>query len=57
MCAPDLDGGGANVTIIDRVFTPEETLALMDVCDPYVSLHGAEGLELGLGQKLRLALD
>ncbi len=30
---------GGNVTIIDRVFTPEETLALMDGCEAYVSLH------------------
>ncbi|WP_419759659.1 glycosyltransferase [Acidisoma sp.] len=45
---------GANVTIIDRVFTPEETLALMDGCDAYVSLHRAEGLGLTMAEAMLL---
>jgi GT2 family glycosyltransferase/glycosyltransferase involved in cell wall biosynthesis len=45
---------GANVTIIDRVFTPEETLALMEACDAYVSLHRAEGLGLTMAEAMLL---
>jgi GT2 family glycosyltransferase/glycosyltransferase involved in cell wall biosynthesis len=45
---------GGNVTIIDRVFTPEETLALMDGCDAYVSLHRAEGLGLTMAEAMLL---
>jgi GT2 family glycosyltransferase/glycosyltransferase involved in cell wall biosynthesis len=45
---------GANVTIIDRVFTPEETLALTDGCDAYVSLHRAEGLGLTMAEAMLL---
>jgi GT2 family glycosyltransferase/glycosyltransferase involved in cell wall biosynthesis len=45
---------GANVTIIDRVFSPEETLALMDGCDAYVSLHRAEGLGLTMAEAMLL---
>jgi glycosyltransferase involved in cell wall biosynthesis len=45
---------GGNVTIIDRVFTPEETLALMDSCDAYVSLHRAEGLGLTMAEAMLL---
>jgi glycosyltransferase involved in cell wall biosynthesis len=47
-------GTGANVTIIDRVFTPDETLALMDGCDAYVSLHRAEGLGLTMAEAMLL---
>ncbi len=46
--------GGHNVTVIDAVFTPEETLALMDGCDAYVSLHRAEGLGLGMAEAMLL---
>jgi glycosyltransferase involved in cell wall biosynthesis len=45
---------GANVTIIDRVFTPEQTLALMDACDAYVSLHRSEGLGLTMAEAMLL---
>ena len=45
---------GANITVIDAVFTPEQTLALMDGCDAYVSLHRAEGLGLGMAEAMLL---
>lgn len=45
---------GLNVTIIDRVFTLQETLALMDGCDAYVSLHRAEGLGLTMAEAMLL---
>jgi GT2 family glycosyltransferase/glycosyltransferase involved in cell wall biosynthesis len=45
---------GANVTIIDRVFTLDETLALMDGCDAYISLHRAEGLGLTMAEAMLL---
>ncbi|MBW4025242.1 MAG: glycosyltransferase [Proteobacteria bacterium] len=45
---------GAHVTIIDRVFTLDETLALMEGCDAYVSLHRAEGLGLTMAEAMLL---
>ncbi len=45
---------GANITIIDRVFTSDETLSLMDGCDAYVSLHRAEGLGLTMAEAMLL---
>lgn len=45
---------GANITIIDQVFTLDETLSLMDACDAYVSLHRSEGLGLTMGEAMLL---
>ena len=45
---------GANVTIIDRVLTPDENLSLLDGCDAYVSLHRAEGLGLTMAEAMLL---
>ena len=41
---------GANVRIIDAVYSYDEVLSLMDVCDAYVSLHRAEGLGLTIAE-------
>lgn len=45
---------GANIMIIDKVFTQDETLSLMDACDAYVSLHRSEGLGLTMGEAMLL---
>ncbi len=45
---------GANITIIDRVTTPDETLSLMECCDAYVSLHRSEGLGLTMAEAMLL---
>ncbi|MGO4608694.1 glycosyltransferase family 4 protein [Variovorax sp. 2RAF20] len=43
---------GANVTIIDDIFSPDEVLSLMDACDVYVSLHRSEGLGLTMAEAM-----
>lgn len=43
---------GANITIIDDIFSPDEVLSLMDVCDTYVSLHRSEGLGLTMAEAM-----
>jgi glycosyltransferase involved in cell wall biosynthesis len=43
---------GANITVIDQVFTPDEVLSLMDACDAYVSLHRSEGLGLTMAEAM-----
>ncbi|WP_239142741.1 glycosyltransferase family 4 protein [Variovorax sp. WS11] len=43
---------GANVTIIDQVYNPDEVLSLMDACDAYVSLHRSEGLGLTMAEAM-----
>jgi glycosyltransferase involved in cell wall biosynthesis len=45
---------GANIEIIDDVFTQDKTLSLMDACDAYVSLHRSEGLGLTMGEAMLL---
>lgn len=45
---------GHNVTILDRTLAADETLALMDGCDAYVSLHRAEGLGLTMAEAMLL---
>ena len=47
-------GEGYNVIIIDDVFTQGEVLALMDVCDSYVSLHRSEGYGLTMAEAMLL---
>jgi glycosyltransferase involved in cell wall biosynthesis len=41
---------GDRVTLIDRVMTREDALALLASCDCYVSLHRSEGLGLGMAE-------
>ncbi|MDM0033320.1 glycosyltransferase family 4 protein [Variovorax sp. J22P271] len=43
---------GANITIIDKVFSPDEVLSLMNACDAYVSLHRSEGLGLTMAEAM-----
>ena len=43
---------GANVTIIDQVYSADEVLSLMDTCDAYVSLHRSEGLGLTMAEAM-----
>lgn len=43
---------GSNITIIDDVFSPDEVLSLMDVCDAYASLHRSEGLGLTMAEAM-----
>ena len=45
---------GANVHILDRIMTPDETLSLIDACDAYVSLHRSEGLGLTMAEAMLL---
>ena len=48
------NAAGAKVTIIDRVFTNDETISLMQACDAYVSLHRSEGLGLTMAEAMLL---
>jgi glycosyltransferase involved in cell wall biosynthesis len=43
---------GANITVIDQVYNPDEVLSLMDACDAYVSLHRSEGLGLTMAEAM-----
>lgn len=43
---------GANITVIDQVFSPDEVLSLMNACDAYVSLHRSEGLGLTMAEAM-----
>ena len=43
-----------NITIINEVFSSEDVLSLMDVCDAYVSLHRSEGLGLTMAEAMLL---
>ncbi|MDM0114684.1 glycosyltransferase family 4 protein [Variovorax sp. J22R133] len=45
---------GANIKVIDAVYSPADVLALMDVCDSYVSLHRSEGLGLTIAEAMLL---
>ena len=44
----------AGATLIDRVFTQNDTLALMQACDCYISLHRSEGLGLTMAEAMLL---
>lgn len=43
---------GSRITVIDEIYTPDNVLALMDVCDTYVSLHRSEGLGLTMAEAM-----
>lgn len=43
---------GANIKVIDQVYSPDEVLSLMDACDAYVSLHRSEGLGLTMAEAM-----
>ncbi len=43
---------GANIEVIDEVYSPEDVLSLMDACDAYVSLHRSEGLGLTMAEAM-----
>jgi GT2 family glycosyltransferase/glycosyltransferase involved in cell wall biosynthesis len=45
---------GANISVVDRVLSADETLSLMDACDAYVSLHRSEGLGLTMAEAMLL---
>ncbi|MBL6079081.1 glycosyltransferase [Belnapia sp. T18] len=46
---------GGRIIVIDRVFTFDETISLMDACDCYISLHRSEGLGLTMAEAMLLA--
>ncbi|VWX60515.1 Group 1 glycosyl transferase [Burkholderiales bacterium 8X] len=43
---------GANIVVIDEVYSPDKVLSLMDACDAYVSLHRSEGLGLTMAESM-----
>jgi len=43
---------GANIVLINEVYTPDNLLSLMDACDAYVSLHRSEGLGLTMAEAM-----
>jgi glycosyltransferase involved in cell wall biosynthesis len=45
---------GAKITVIDGLFSKDETLSLIDTCDAYVSLHRSEGLGLTMAEAMLL---
>ncbi|SFN06927.1 glycosyltransferase family 4 protein [Variovorax sp. OV329] len=45
---------GANIRIIDEVYSPDAVLALIEACDAYVSLHRSEGLGLTMAEAMLL---
>jgi glycosyltransferase involved in cell wall biosynthesis len=47
-------GAGAKITVIDRMFSQDETLSLIESCDAYVSLHRSEGLGLTMAEAMLL---
>ena len=46
---------GANIRIINRIFSRDETLSLIGAGDAYVSLHRSEGLGLTMAEAMLLA--
>jgi GT2 family glycosyltransferase/glycosyltransferase involved in cell wall biosynthesis len=48
----DAAASAGNVKIINEVYSPGDVLALMDVCDAYVSLHRSEGLGLTMAEAM-----
>lgn len=47
-------GATAEVMVIDEIYTQGETLALMQACDAYISLHRSEGLGLTMAEAMLL---
>jgi glycosyltransferase involved in cell wall biosynthesis len=45
---------GAKITVIDGIFSHDETLSLIDACDAYISLHRSEGLGLTMAEAMLL---
>lgn len=45
---------GEGIIIIDAIFSPVETLSIMNVCDCYVSLHRSEGFGLTMAEAMLL---
>ena len=45
---------GANIRVIDEVYSPDAVLSLIDACDAYVSLHRSEGLGLTMAEAMLL---
>lgn len=45
---------GANIALVDRTFTRDETLSLIAASDAYVSLHRSEGLGLTMAEAMLL---
>ncbi|MEJ8847096.1 glycosyltransferase [Variovorax rhizosphaerae] len=43
---------GANIQVINAVYSPDEVLSLMETCDAYVSLHRSEGLGLTMAEAM-----
>jgi glycosyltransferase involved in cell wall biosynthesis len=43
---------GANIVLIDEIYSSDEALSLMDACDAYVSLHRSEGLGLTMAEAM-----
>jgi glycosyltransferase involved in cell wall biosynthesis len=46
------EAAAAGVVVIDRCMSREETYALMETCDCYVSLHRSEGLGLTIAEAM-----
>jgi GT2 family glycosyltransferase/glycosyltransferase involved in cell wall biosynthesis len=44
----------ARITVIDKIFSQDDTLALIDASDAYVSLHRSEGLGLTMAEAMLL---
>lgn len=49
-----LAAAGAKITVIDGIFSQDETLSLIDACNAYVSLHRSEGLGLTMAEAMLL---
>lgn len=45
---------GANIVIIDDVYSDDMTLSLINACDVYISLHRSEGLGLTMAEAMLL---
>ncbi len=45
---------GGRVTVIDQIFSADETISLMEACDAYISLHRSEGLGLTMAEAMLL---
>ncbi|WP_431125049.1 glycosyltransferase family 4 protein [Variovorax paradoxus] len=43
---------GANIVVINQVYSPNDVLSLMEACDVYVSLHRSEGLGLTMAEAM-----
>jgi glycosyltransferase involved in cell wall biosynthesis len=44
----------AKITVIDGIFSHDETLSLINACDAYISLHRSEGLGLTMAEAMLL---